>query len=318
VRGARGLRIGRLGAREREVEVRLVDRFDIRIPRDREHAVDVGLVIHTPPIPLSRGVLRRIVIRTAACWMLLVGCTAGDPNDPDPDPPIDPPGDPSIEGTPVASFETTSCSTGDVLALARQIAEEVNCMLPGQLVVFEAGPNIEFVGSAVLPYLGGAARDDLYAAAATGGVVEVTSAFRTVVQQYLLRRWFELGRCGITAAAEPGSSNHESGRALDVANYDDWVATFAAHGWDHSVPGDPVHFDYLAAEDIRGADVLAFQRLWNRNAPGDPIAEDGEYGPTTAERVQRAPAEGFGIGASCEAARIHMDQPLGIAESCAD
>jgi hypothetical protein len=60
-----------------------------------------------------------------------------------------------------------------------------------------------------------------------------------------------------------------------------------------------VHFDHLASPDIRGADVLAFQRLWNRNAPDDPITEDGSYGPMTEARVMRAPAEGFGIGALC-------------------
>ncbi|MEO8703843.1 MAG: hypothetical protein ABI867_27580 [Kofleriaceae bacterium] len=231
-----------------------------------------------------------------AAWLLVIaGCSAGDG---DPDPVI---GDPSIEGTPVDSFETTSCSTGDVLVLSTQIAEEVNCMLPGQLVRFDASAKIVFAGSAILPFLGSGARDDLYATAEAGsGAIEVTSAFRTVVQQYLLHRWFELGRCGITAAADPGDSNHESGRALDVSNYSDWIATFAAHGWDHSVPGDPVHFDHLASDDIRGADILAFQRLWNRNAPGDAIDEDGDYGPATADRVKRAPAEGFGIGAICE------------------
>lgn len=210
-------------------------------------------------------------------------------------------GTPSIEGTPVSSFESTSCSTGDVLLISRQIAEEVDCMLPGQLVAFEERDGIAFVGAAVLPYMGEAARDDLYAAADAGGtrIMRVTSSFRTVVQQYLLRRWFELGRCGITAAAEPGSSNHESGRAIDLSNYSEWIGILASHNWDHSVPGDPVHFDHTNSPDIRGADVLAFQRLWNRNAPDDQIDEDGDFGPATAMRVQRAPAEGFGIGALC-------------------
>ena len=232
--------------------------------------------------------------------VLAAACSSDAPAPAEPD--AGPGGTPSIEGTPVASFETTSCSTGTVLELSVQIAEEVNCMLPGQLVVFDASATIEFAGSAILPYLGEGARGDLYAAAAAGSTtMRVTSAFRTVVQQYLLRRWFELGRCGITAAAEPGQSNHESGRALDISNFDAWVSTLAAHDWDHSVPGDPVHFDHLGSADIRGADVLAFQRLWNRNAPDDPIAEDGAYGPETDARVKRAPAEGFGIGASCNA-----------------
>jgi hypothetical protein len=61
-----------------------------------------------------------------------------------------------------------------------------------------------------------------------------------------------------------------------------------------------VHFDHLASVDARGADVLAFQRLWNRNVPDDAIEEDGEYGPITRDRVRRSPAEGFPIGAPCE------------------
>lgn len=248
--------------------------------------------------PRARDTTEEVI--RGICWasVLVVGCSSDGPG---PDP-----GAPSIEGTPVESFEGTSCSTADVLVLSQQIAEEVDCMLPGQLVRFEAGPTIEFAGSAILPYLGADAREDLYAAAAAGGgnVVQVTSAFRTVVQQFLLRRWFELGRCGITAAAEPGQSNHESGRALDLSNFSEWVTIFGGHGWDHSVPGDPVHFDHLASPDIRGADILAFQRLWNRNAPDDLIDEDGAYGPTTEARVKRAPAEGFGIGATCASARV--------------
>jgi hypothetical protein len=233
--------------------------------------------------------------------LLACACACGDDGaTTTPDAGVDA-GTPSIEGTPVSSFEMTSCSTGDVLALSLQIAQEVDCLMPGQLVRFEESAQIVFAGSAVLPYVSEAARTDLYAAvtALAGTPLQVTSAFRTVVQQYLLNRWFQLGRCGITAAADPGRSNHESGRALDVSNYSAWIATLMAHGWSHDVPGDPVHFDHLASPDIRGADVLAFQRLWNKNAPDDVIAEDGDYGPATEARVQRAPAEGFGIGASC-------------------
>jgi hypothetical protein len=234
-------------------------------------------------------------------------------------------GNPSIAGTPVSSFEATSCATSVVLALSVQIAEEVDCLMPGQLVPFAEMPTIEFTGSAVLPYLSEIGRASLYDGVAAGGgnTAQITSAFRTVAQQYLLRRWFELGRCGITAAAEPGRSNHESGRALDISNYADWIATLDAHGWSHDVPGDPVHFDHRTSPDIRGADVMAFQRLWNRNAPDDPIAEDGSYGPMTEERVQRAPAEGFGIGAICgitgrPAPVINHDPGLSWSTECAD
>lgn len=242
-----------------------------------------------------RAWLDGIVESVRRSWVLLLVAACAD----DPDEPPQMMGMPSIEGTPVQSFETTSCSTATVLALSIQIAEEVDCMMPGQLVKLEERDGIVFTG-AVLPYLGEDARDDLYAAARAGGMtLQINSGFRTVVQQYLLRRWFELGRCNIPAAAQPGQSNHESGRAIDVENYSAWITTLGAHGWAHDVPGDAVHFDHLATPDIRGADVLAFQRLWNRNAPDDPITEDGEYGPMTEARVQRAPAEGFGIGALC-------------------
>jgi hypothetical protein len=205
----------------------------------------------------------------------------------------------------VDSFLTSSCSTSVVLALSIQIAEEVDCMMPGQLVRFEEQGGIRFNGSAVLPYLAEEARADLYAATAGERVLLVNSGFRTVVQQYLLREWFERGRCGIAAAALPGNSNHESGRAIDVDNWQEWTSDLAAHGWDQTVPGDEVHFDHLASPDIRGADVHAFQRLWNRNHPGDAIAEDGDYGPQTAARLAQSPAEGFPTGAECAVGDAH-------------
>ncbi len=258
----------------------------------------------------------------AVALVLLAACGDGD-DAPAVDAAVDADlGTPSIDGTPVSSFETTSCATSVVLALSVQIAQEVDCLRPGQLVPFMETPRIVFAGGAVLPYVSDTARIDLLAAvdALPGTTMQVTSGFRTVVQQYLLHRWFELGRCGITAAAEPGTSNHESGRALDLSNYSAWIATMDAHGWSHDVPGDPVHFDHLASPDIRGADVLAFQRLWNKNAPDDPIAEDGDYGPATEERVKRAPAEGFGIGASCVSSMRAVDVESGdhASEICAE
>jgi hypothetical protein len=208
----------------------------------------------------------------------------------------------------VSDYETTSCATAVVIELSRQITIEADCLSPGQLVPFSEGNGIVFAGSAVLPYVSETGREDLYAAVAAGGgmSLQVTSAFRTVAQQYLLYRWYQLGRCGITAAAVPGNSNHESGRAIDVSNYDVWIGTLADHAWDHSVPGDPVHFDHLQSPDIRGTDVLAFQRLWNRNNPGDLIAEDGDYGPATEARLKMAPAEGFAMGPMCAPGGLAM------------
>ena len=148
----------------------------------------------------------------------------------------------------------------------------------------------------MLPYLSAKAKAALLD---VSGTVQINSAFRTVAQQYLLFRWKAQGRCGISAAATPGNSNHESGRALDVSNWSSKIGAMSAQGWAHDVPGDPVHFDHLASPDIRGRDVLAFQRLWNRNNPGSEIAEDGDYGPQTEAKLRAAPATGFATGATC-------------------
>jgi hypothetical protein len=196
----------------------------------------------------------------------------------------------------VAGSATGTCSTAAVLGLSRQIADEIACMNPGTLTAFTAGDNIQVTSNAVLPYLDAKARTDLLA---TTGTLQINSAFRTVAQQYLLYRWYQQGSCGITAAATPGRSNHESGRAVDVSNYASRVTTMAAHGWAHDVPGDPVHFDHLASPDLRGRDIEAFQRLWNRNNPTDTIGEDGAYGPQTESRLRQAPSTGFALGATC-------------------
>lgn len=203
----------------------------------------------------------------------------------------------------VSTYTTSTCSTSAVLGLSKQIADEISCTSPTLLSRFSPSTRLQITSNAVLPYLHSTAKTDLTAVAAST-TVQVNSAFRTVAQQYLLYRWYQLGRCGITAAATPGRSNHESGRALDLANYSSVISAMGARGWAHDVPGDPVHFDHLSSPDIRGKDVLAFQRLWNRNNPGDKIAEDGAYGPQTEARLKAAPATGFAKGATCTAGLV--------------
>lgn len=210
----------------------------------------------------------------------------------------------------VSTYTTSGCSTSVVLGLSKQIAEEVGCMSPGSLVALEAGGNLVFSSNAVLPYMHETAKTDLLKVSATR-TVQVNSGFRTVAQQYLLYRWYQLGRCGISAAAKPGRSNHESGRALDLSNYSSLISAMSAKGWSHNVPGDPVHFEHLSSPDIRGKDVMAFQRLWNRNNPGDQIAEDGAYGPQTEARLKQAPATGFAMGATCGTQAVGQ-QPLDV------
>src|SRR6202012_1765244 len=162
-------------------------------------------------------------------------------------------------------------------------------------------PGSTLASNAVLPYLTKDAAADLEAVA-VDNALDVTSALRTLAQQYLLYEWYEQGNCGITAAATVGNPTHEGGRAVDLGNYDERISAMANHGWAHDVPGDPVHFDHTASVDDRSQDTRAFQELWNANNPGDPISVDGDYGPQTEARLKAAPATGFPIGASCVAA----------------
>jgi uncharacterized protein (TIGR03382 family) len=214
------------------------------------------------------------------------------------------PGEPEIgeltSASTVGSHVNSGCSTAVVIGLSRQIAEEANCEHPGNFVHFASGHGISITSNAVLPYLAQGARDDLQTVAKNHSL-QINSALRTVAQQYLLYHWYLEGRCGITAAATPGTSNHEGGRAVDMQNWASRIGDMAAHGWHHDVPGDVVHFDHTSTPDRRGEDVKAFQVLWNRNHSGDRIATDGEYGPQTEARLEESPSTGFAHGSSCGA-----------------
>ena len=211
----------------------------------------------------------------------------------------------------VSSYVTGTCSTAVVLGLSKQIAGEVGCINPTGLTKFNASTRIQLTSSAVLPYLGKSAKTALESAAAVRSV-QINSAFRTVAQQYLLYRWYQQGRCGISAAAAPGRSNHQSGRALDLANYSTVRSTMQSKGWSWLGSSDPVHFDYYGSPDIRGQDVRAFQRLWNRNNPNDKIAEDGAYGPQTEARLRMAPATGFALGPSCATMAFEVSEVVQV------
>ena len=124
----------------------------------------------------------------------------------------------------------------------------------------------------------------------------MTSAYRTVAQQYLLRTWFEKGLSDITAAAKPGLSNHEDGLALDIPDFEAWRSALENEGWSWLGENDKVHFTFIGEgvrDDIGDIGVQAFQRLWNKNNPSDHILVDGIFGTETAKRIDKSPADGF-------------------------
>ncbi|HRI64426.1 MAG TPA: S-layer homology domain-containing protein [Polyangium sp.] len=209
-----------------------------------------------------------------------------------------------FSGGTVADAAATSCGTVSVKGLSQQIIEESNCIAPGAFAPLTLTPNAS-TGSNVFANIQKPARDKLQAAmtANPNRTMTINSMLRTAAQQYLLYNWYQTGRCGISLAAKPGLSNHETGTAIDIQEYSAWRSTLEANGFRWLGSSDPWHFDYVGAGvvDQRGLDVLAFQKLWNRNNPGDKIAEDGVWGPGTESRMRRSPADGFPTGATCNA-----------------
>lgn len=187
------------------------------------------------------------------------------------------------------------CSTGAANGLTAQLVAELNSM--GVSFATLSDTDRFRCTSPCQPYLQTSARDALAAATLSkNDHITLNSAYRSSAQQYLLYRWYVSGLCGIGLAAKPGTSNHEGGLAIDTSFYDYWRTALAAKSWVWFGSGDPVHFTYTGAGAVAGVSkqsLLAFQRLWNRNNPSDPIADDGIYGTETATRLYRSPCSGW-------------------------
>jgi len=216
--------------------------------------------------------------------------------------------------TQVSQVVYSACSTSVLRGLSEQLIAEVECLRPGTMSRIDDITNVS-LESAVLPYLQEPAAADLERAAAEGSTIYLTSALRSLAQQYVLYRWYQEGRCGIGLAARPGRSKHESGLAIDVSNYSSRREALQRYDYHWYGSGDAVHFTYVGGGtvDLSGLSVMAFQRLWNRNHPEDPIDEDGVYGNLTADRLARSPVNGFSIGSTCEPFQAAPDvRPLSV------
>jgi len=185
------------------------------------------------------------------------------------------------------------CSTAPAAGITNQIVARMRAM-------GYSFPNLDTnqarCSSPCMPFMQGTAANGLYAAVRQRGIaITLNSAYRSSAQQYLLRRWFEARQCSITAAANPGTSNHEDGRAIDTSDYTAWRPALEANGWRWFGSGDVVHFDFVGggAPDLRAINLRAFQQLWNINNPNRRIAEDGIYGPATAGAFADSPCNGW-------------------------
>lgn len=201
----------------------------------------------------------------------------------------------------VAQAAVDSCTTASVDGLSRQIIAQARCIRPNAFVPLPSRPNL-VIASQVFPYLELSARDRLLKAldAKPKQKMTINSALRTVAQQYLVWRWSATKRCGVPLATPPGESNHEIGTALDIAEAGTWRPALEAQQFKWLGASDRVHFDYKGpGASGNGTDVLAFQKLWNRNHPTDKLNEDGRYSPAVEQRLKQSPPDGFELGPSC-------------------
>lgn len=223
---------------------------------------------------------------------------------------------PTSTGPYVGDYIGSSCATAVVRPLSVQLLAELNCIKPD--AVDQIPPDNQIEPGTTFDFLQTPAGDSLPGVVdlRPGVDLRINSALRSLAQQYMLYQWYVAGRCGITLAATPGTSNHERGLALDIQDTAGWRNELESRNWDWIGASDPVHYDYRGAgtTNILGDSVLAFQRLWNRNNPGDTIAEDGDYGPATAQRLRRSPAGGFPQGSSCGAETSITNQMLLVAD----
>jgi len=235
-----------------------------------------------------------------SCAIFVIGCSgAAEVQD---DEPIGTTSAELAANDPVSSAVSQSCSTTAVKGLATQLVDEIQCLKPGSMKDISGKPGLS-LGAAVFPFLQTNAANALIdAQKARGTTMTINSGLRTLAQQYLLYRWYQTGRCGISLAAKPGTSNHESALAVDIEDNAGWRSAMNGHDFRWLGASDPVHYDYIGGGtiDLRGLSVKAFQRLWNRNHPADTIAEDGAYGAATETRLAQAPVGGFAIGAFCK------------------
>jgi LAS superfamily LD-carboxypeptidase LdcB len=260
--------------------------------------------------------VRSACLLSLSSALIVVGCSALDDGNPPDHHGDEPTGETSsalVDADPVSAAVTQSCSTAVVKGLATQLVDEIECLRPNTMTKISGLPGVSLAtGAQAVPYLQKPAVDAMTAAQKARGVtLTINSGLRTLPQQYLLYRWYQTGRCGIGLAAKPGTSNHESAVAIDVADNAGWRTALTNKGFRWLGASDPVHYDYVGAGavNLRGLSVKAFQRLWNRNHPDDKIGEDGAYGTETEKRLAKAPVGGFPKGAlaSCTDADAGVD-----------
>ena len=196
----------------------------------------------------------------------------------------------------------SDCSTSLSRGLSSQILHQLHCDHPGLVDEIHSIEQL-CMPDTVLPYLhkdAAAALKTVLMGSTTSLVV--TSALRTVVEQYILHTWSSNFRCGLSQKEDqPGKSDYMKGVALDVSSYDDFKQALSASSssqW-RGISGDTFMFSTNTDGGLQQFLIESFQKLWNANNPKEKLTEDGVYGPITEQALRRSPAKGFADAPSC-------------------
>jgi hypothetical protein len=118
----------------------------------------------------------------------------------------------------------------------------------------------------------------------------------------MLYRWSLTGACGIGLAAWPGTSNHESGLAVDLEPHATWRPRLEARGFHwRSVPVIRCTSTTWPPRrrGPRGARRAGLPAPVEPQQPRRSQAPRTDYGSQVESRLQKSPAAGFAKGASC-------------------
>jgi hypothetical protein len=146
------------------------------------------------------------------------------------------------------------------------------------------------------------------AADAAGVTLSINSAFRTQAEQQYLYRCYQTRSCNSgNLAARPGYSNHQNGRALDLATSNwTWVKNNAGRfGFRATVPSERWHYEFFGNDPGGPCSGNATPPSRPPNAPNDQDDDDADNPPANPTPV---PA-----GAGCWSPTMNKTMP---ASSC--
>jgi hypothetical protein len=116
----------------------------------------------------------------------------------------------------------------------------------------------------------------------------------TLPQQVLL--WNCKGRGGVSnVVARPGTSNHESGTAVDIQNSAQVRSAMQSSGFRWFGPSDSMHYDWKGsgAVNIKSLSVKAFIALYNSKGGKGKLAQSDSYNDAIGRAIKASPVGGW-------------------------